>query len=42
MAYKLKKSTRERKKPEKRLHNTVDSETLSADYVAHVRLRKRK
>ena len=41
MADKLRKSTRERKPPE-RLHNTVDSETLSADYVAHVRLRKRK
>ena len=38
---KLRKSTRERKPPE-RLHNTVDSESLSADYVANVRLRKRK
>ena len=35
------KHERERKPPE-RLHNTVDSESLSADYVANVRLRKRK
>ena len=41
MADKLRKSTRERKPPE-RLHNTVDSESLSSIYVANVRLRKRK